>query len=94
MSDNYYSKQLVKHDERKLEDIYFSLELIDGEIIPVCFIEEETDDLLIIARWISENEERIKIINKAHIKTIKIIYLANEPKNKKESEKEHLKAYE
>ena len=71
----------VQKIDLKYDNLPFSLYLTNDEL-NLCFLEDETDDAIIVCETNFQGQEEMRIINKDYITHINIIYnLANSVKS-------------
>ena len=69
-----YSELLKKHMELEdIKDLCVSIDLIDV-VYPLCFIREETLDYLVVDNTDENGFEKVVIIPKDNIPSVKVVY--------------------
>ena len=69
-----YSELLKKHMELEdIKDLCVSIDLLDV-VYPLCFIREETSDYLVVDNTDENGFEKVVIIPKENILSVKVVY--------------------
>ena len=69
-----YSELLKKHMELEdIKDLCISIDLVEV-VYPLCFIREETSDYLVVDNTDENGFEKVVIIPKENILSVKVVY--------------------
>lgn len=60
-----------------IEDVCVNIYLADA-VFRMCFIIDETDDLISFLATDSEGREKIKVVNKEYVQSVEVYYLDDE----------------
>lgn len=57
-----------------LDEIPVNIYLNMGDILRCCFLDEETDDLLIVSETTNTGTEEVRVVNKVDVSYISVVY--------------------